>query len=354
MEIKYITDTDFLPDELTQYHDSNNCEMTNDLYQIVFGILQASNDLNHVYDLVIRVAHREKNDTIRKFKLQELKKSLESILKVLTKFKSKENEVVVYIPYTECEISMSAAESYFKMAVFTIGELLDGKAIPEPLFPNETLVPDIKSLFMKSYESIYESLDEGKPGSGGLLERTQYNHLIIQDEMYRRGITHIFDKKRGKHIDILPSQYYDDDKLYKRIFVDNGLKNQQDNESNMIPTPNATEGSSLYDNDNIETRAKVIYYMLDSICPLTEDNFNKYVALIDFAVGKQPRKFHINRANDVEINKENNKSTIKRYVRNCMSDPDYLKKPYSDRVREKLIMQGFEVPEVGNGKSQDE
>ena len=101
MEIKYITDTDFLPDELTQYHDSNNCEMTNDLYQIVFGILQASNDLNHVYDLVIRVAHREKNDTIRKFKLQELKKSLESILKVLTKFKSKENEVVVYIPYTE-------------------------------------------------------------------------------------------------------------------------------------------------------------------------------------------------------------------------------------------------------------
>lgn len=348
MEKKYITDTDFLPQELTHYHEDSLDEMTAGLYQIVFRIFFSLGNLNHVYDQVVRIAHGEKNATIRKFKLLSWKDSLDGIRKVLAKFKSKENDVIVYIPYTGCELSLATVESLIKLVIFTIDELLNSNPIPEPLFPDEPSVPNIKSLFVSSYEDIYESLDEGKPGSEGLLERTRHNHLIIQDEMYRRGIESI--EHKGKSIRIQPSQFYGNNKLYKQLFIDNGRQHQQNAES---PLPNASELPSVSDNDTIGTRAAVMYYMLNSFCPVTDDNFNRAVALIDFAVGKQSPKFNVNIANDTEVNKVNNKNSIKKYVRTFRDNKNYLNEPTSDKIRARLSEQGFEFLDYSRPKTKD-
>lgn len=338
MEKKYITDTDFLPQELTHYHGGYSDEMNDGLYQIVFRIFLSAGNLNHIYDQVIRIARGEGNATIRKFKLLSWKGSLEDIRKMLAKCKSKEYDVIVYIPYVGCLLSLATVESHIKLVIFTIDELLNSNPIPKPLFPDQPPVPDIKSLFESSYEDIYESLDEGKPSSDGLLERTRYNHLIIQDEMYRRGIESI--RHKGKSFRIQPSKFYGNNQLYKQLFIDNGLQHQQNAESLL---PNASELPSASDNDSIQTRAAVMYFMLNSFCRVTDENFNRAVALIDFAVGKQSPKFNVNKANDTEINKVNNKNSIKKYVRTFRDNPHYLDEPNSDKVRARLTEQGFDI-----------
>lgn len=348
MEKKYITDTDFLPQELTHYHREYSDEMTDGLYQMVFRIFLSPHNLNHIYDQVVRIAHREINTTVRKFKLRSWKDSLDGIRKTLAKFKSKENDVIVYIPYADCGMSLDAVESCIKLVIFTIEELLNSNSLPEPLFPEEESVPDIKSLFVSSYEDIYESLEEGKPVASGLLERTKANHSIIQDEMYRRGIDSI--EHKGKSIRIQPSEFYGNIQLYKQLFIDKGRQRQQGIESGTTIIPNDSM-ASIYNNDTIETRAAVIYFMLSSFCPVTDENFNRAVAMIDYAVGRQTPKFNVNKANDTEINKVNNKSSIKRYVRTIRDEKNYLELPTSDKVRARLMEQGFDIQELSKGST---
>ena len=169
MERKYITDTDFLPQELTHYHYHSN-EITAGLYQIVFGLFLSSGNISNVYDTLIKTANKEKNATILRFKLRSWKKSIDNILKTLSRFKSKDTDVIIYIPYAFCEMTLSDVELYFELEKFTIDEILENNSVPEPSSPNDVNVPDIKTLFEEAYDEMYESLDGGKPVSGGLLE----------------------------------------------------------------------------------------------------------------------------------------------------------------------------------------
>lgn len=368
MEKKYITDTDFLPQELTHYHGEFSDEMNDGLYQIVYGILAPSQTLSNVYDVVIRVVSKENSPAIRKFKLQTWKKSIDAILKALNKVDTKGFEVIVYVPLRDCEISLSAAQSYFQLAIFTISELLETNSIPEPVCPKD-FVPNIKKLFEENYSELFLALDEGEPDDKEHYERAKYFKDIVLDEMYRRGIDTIKLKQEvnpinpvqwldnvvaGKEVEcaekrILPSQYYDQPALYKEIFIERGLQLELNAESLTI---NASELPTAFDNDTIETRAAVMFFMLDSFCDVTKDNFNRAVAMIDFAVGKQTPKFNVNKANDKETNKVNNNNSIKKYVRNFMVDKEgYLELPTSDKVRARLSEQGFEVPSINKAKN---
>ncbi len=348
MEKKYITDTDFLPQELTHYHGLYRSELTDDLYQIVYGIFQPSHSLGDVYELVVRTAYKQKSAAIRKFKLLSWKKSLETILKAMNKLDSKGYEVIVFIPLRACEVSLSAAESYFELAIFTISELLDGDSVPTPAYPDAPLVPDVKTLFEESYAGILTMLDGYDPeineigaGDGVYYDHATYWQAIILDEMYRRGIETV---KMKEETPILPSEYYGDTTLYKQTFIENGSQLVLDSGSDVVSSSDAPESQTVYDNDTIGTRAAVMYYMLSSFCPITDDNFNRAVAMIDFAVGKQSPKFNVNKANDTEINKVNNKNSIKKYVRNCRDNRKYLEEPGSQKVRERLTSQGFDIP----------
>lgn len=368
MEKKYITDTDFLPQELTHYHGLYFDEMRESLYQIVYGIFDVTQTLSGVYEVVVRTASKEKSPAIRKYKLLTWKKSIDAILKALNKVDTKGFEVIVYVPLRDCEMTLSAAQSYFQLAIFTISELLESDSIPEPDYPNE-VVPDIKQLFEESYSDFFlaleeEELDENKVD----YQRARYLQAVVLDEMYRRGIETIKlnrakeisdpvqlvnDLVAGKEVKvlekpILPSEYYDQPNLFKELFIEKGKQLELGGES---LTPNASELPSVSDNDNIQTRAAVLYYMLNSFCPLTDENFNRVVAMIDFAVGKQSPKFNVNKANDTEVNKVNNKNSIKKYVRAFRDNPHYLEEPTSDKVRARLSEQGFEVPAFNKSKN---
>ena len=345
MEKKYIIDTDFLPQELTHYHGGYLDEMTDDLYQIVYGICQPSQSLSGVYDLIVRTATRQKSPAIRKFKLLTWKKSLDAIHKTLTKLDTKGFEVIVFIPLICCEMPLSAAKSYFELAIFAINELLESGSVPEPIFPNEPLVPNIKKLFEGSYSEIFTMLDDYDPeihemgaGDGVYYQHAKYWQAIIFDEMYRRGIGTV--TLGEEETPISPSQYYGNPNLYKEIALEKSLMLELDVES---PIPEAPETPSASDNDSIQTRAAVMYFMLSSFCRVTDENFNRAVAMIDYAVGRQTPKYNVNLTNDKKINLENNKNSIKKYIRNCRDEKDYLELPTSDKVRARLTEQGFEI-----------
>ena len=379
MEKKYITDTDFLPQELTHYHGAYSDEMTDGLYQIVYGILAPSQSLSNVYDVVIRVASREKSPAIRKFKLQSWKKSIDGILKTLNKVDTKGFEVIVLVPLRSCEMTLSALQSYFQLAIFTISELLESDTIPQSAFPND-VVPNIKQLFIGTYSKLFAALDKDNPlyeafyqnepekeennqGESEVevhYQRFKFKQAVVLDEMFRRGIDSInsdeeedspdpiLNLKHAVFGSIFPSQYYNKPELFKEIFIEKDLQLELNAGS---PLPNASELPTVSDNDTIETRAKVMFAMMRTIQEITDDNFNRYVALIDFAVGKQPRKYHINTANDTEINKENNNNSIKKYVRYCRDNQDFLNEPTSDKVRARLLEQGFEIPVSNKAKT---
>ena len=223
-------------------------------------------------------------------------------------------------------------------------------------------------VFEESYSELFVALDEGKPDVEEYYQRAKYMQAVVLDEMYRRGIDTIKLKQEenpispvqwlsdvvaGKEVEeiekpILPSKYYDQPDLFKEIFIERGLQLELNAGSSI---PNASELPSASDNDTIQTRAAVMYFMLDSFCPVTEDNFNRAVALIDFAVGKQSPKFNVNKANDTEINKVNNKSSIKRYVRTIRDEKNYLELPTSDKVRARLMEQGFDIQELCKGST---
>lgn len=345
MEKKYITDTDFLPQELTHYHGLYSSEMTDDLYQIVYGIFQPSQSLSGVYDLIVRTASRQKSPAIRKFKLLTWKKSLDSIHKTLSKLDTKGFEVIVFVPLCRCEMSLSAVKSYFELAIFAISELLESGSVPEPTSPSEPLVPNIKELFEDTYSGIFTMLDDYDPeiheigaGDGGYYQHAKYWQAIIYDEMYRRGIDTV--KLGEKETRISPSQYYGNPNLYKEIALEKSLMLELDVES---PIPEAPETPSASDNDSIQTRAAVMYFMLSSFCRVTDENFNRAVAMIDYAVGRQTPKYNANLTNDTEINKVNNKNSIKKYIRKCRDEKDYLGLQTSDKVRARLTEQGFDI-----------
>lgn len=334
MEIKYITDTDFLPESLT--HFNNRTTIDDGLYQIVYGTLHNKVSLTNVCDLVMRVTDSISNDFIKRFYLPSWKKSIENIIKTLGKLKDKEKTYQVNIPFTQYQESLEETVSRFQLAVFTINELIDkGEKpyeIPEtPDYPFPVM--EIKELLGKYYEDYLIDISRDPY----LCADIEYWRQIFFDEMYRRGISHFKEPNGNKNETVLsPSKYYNEPQL----FMESAFINQEEL-AGKIPdgdSPGLVQPANSAKELKMKEKAGVLYYMLQALTTINNDNQHLAIALINRACDKE-----------YDIKKptaETNNNTIKRYISTFKSKGlKEEKQDFVDSVRSNLAEYGFDLPQ---------
>ena len=67
--VKFITEKEFVPAYVTRGSGWTN-ETEKGLYQIVYGVLQKYMFYEDIYDLVVRISKEQKNEYVKRFKLQ--------------------------------------------------------------------------------------------------------------------------------------------------------------------------------------------------------------------------------------------------------------------------------------------
>ena len=342
METKYITDTDFLPSEVTSQRIWSN-DLDEDLYQITYGILRDDATLETVYDLIVRISKQQTIDTIKRFKLQSWKKSLESILKTLNKLNSKDHEVIVQIPFLGEGASIGEVISKFRLAVFTIDEILTNgdekmsiEANPTYLFPIKT-IKELFDSYVDEYmeellENGYSVYNQTTEGEDKVFDESSYWYVILLDEMHRRGIQSV-----GK-AEITPSKYYNEPERYKFAFIER----ESLLDTNKLVSSIHIDESFDPNSETNKLRTAVMFYMLDSFSPITDENKHQAIALMNYSIGKV--------YNIKAPKKETNNNNVRKYVSN-LRNGQYLKSEkidFLENLRDRLLEYGFDVPEVIN------
>lgn len=348
MDNRYITDTDFLPKELTHFHGWFPNEITDDLYQIVYGVFKSCYCLYDVYNLVVLISNRQQVPILRKFKQDSWKKSLKSIVKSLESYKSRDYRVIVNIPIVSREMSLSDAIDYFKMTIITLDEMQNGNDCPVKKDLNAFQeVPDIKKLFEDSYAFLIDSpinvfnKDEEEEADSGIrrLARAVFKDYFVKDEMYRRGIDAII--VNGEEVKITPSQYYHEPNRYKETFIEKD-KMQEFNIDESEPKSTVSQSLDSFDpnSEYVRTRTTVMYHMLSSIVPITKANKYKVMALFNYTVGK---------IYNIKLPKQETRdNAVRKYVDDCIAErlPPSNTYEFCTNVKKRLVEYGFDVPTV--------
>lgn len=346
MENRYITDTDFLPKELTHFHGWFPNEITDDLYQIAYGVFNSCACLYDVYGLVTSIINRQKIPALRRFKLLSWKKSLESIVKSLNTNYSKDYRVIIYIPFMDYKKSLSEAIDCFRLAIFTIDEALNGiePSIPEP--QSIPAVPDIKTLFEKTFSflidpfnNIGKDVEEDEESGLRRLARAVLKESFVKDEMYRRGIN--FITINNEEIEITPSQFYHEPNRYKETFIEKG-EIQEPNMDESAPKPIVSHTLDSFDpsSEYTNVRTTVMFHMLSSFVPVTKENKYRVMALFNYAFGK---------VYDIKKPKQETRdNAVRKYVDNCIANrlPPSNTLDFCNTVKKRLVEYGFEVPSI--------
>lgn len=331
MEYKFITDTDFLPESLS--HFNNRTSIDYGLYQIVYGTMQPEVALTDVCDLVIRVAGTLGNTIIKRFCLPTWKMSIDKIVKTLGKLEGKETRYIVCIPFTDYQETLEETVSRLQLAAFTINELIEKGEKPyeieeTPSYPYP--VKEINELLGTYCEDYLEGV------SRDILLCTDFGfwESVFFDEMYRRGIKQFKDSHGVTH-NLSPSKYYNEPQLFlESKFIDQeemtGRIPVGDSVGQDLPTDSAM---SL----KLKEKAAVLFYMLQELVQLNNDNQHLVIALINRACDKV---YNIKKPKG-----ETNNNTIKRYITTFKNQGlEEEKQDFVDKVRSNLAEYGLDLP----------
>ena len=347
MEIRYITDTDFLPKELTHFHGLFPNEITDDLYQIVYGAFRSCYCMYDIYNLVVLFANRQVVFALKKYKLNSWKKSLKAIVKKIESNSSNDFKVVIFIPLVSREMVLSEAIDYFQMAIFTIDEILSGNDCPiQKDFNAFPSVPDMKELFEDTYSFLTDpfidtSGEQQEDVESGLkrLAFQVFKTKFVTDEMYRRGIDSI--TINNEEVTITPSEFYHDANKYKETFIEKN-KVYEPTVEELGATVKVTQPLDSFDpsSEFVKVRSTVMFHMLSSILNITMENKYQVMALFNYAVGKV---YDIKRPKQ-----ETRDNAVRKYVDDCIAGrlPTGNTLDFCQSVKKRLIEYGFDVPAI--------
>ena len=333
MEYKYITDTDFLPESLS--HFNNRTTLDDGLYQIVYGTLQDDVTLTEVCDLVIRVADTISNVLIKKFCLPSWKKSIDNIVKTLGKLKDKEKCYLVNIPFTHYQETLEETVSRLQLAEFTINEMIDKGEKPYEIKDTPTYPFPVMEI-NKLLEGYYEEFLIDLCSEPNLREDIDYWKQILFDEMYRRGIRQFKEPNGNKNETVLsPSKYYNEPQLFmESAFIGKEELTGKIHGSDTVGQEQPTDSAKAL---KMKEKAGVLFYMLQELAPINNDNQHLVIALINRACDKE--------YNIKKPKAETNNNTIKRYITTFKNlGLTEEKQDFIDNVRSNLAEYGFDLP----------
>lgn len=345
MKIRYISEKDFIPMNIT--HARRHNEVEDCLFQIVYGVMQPV-PIVVIYDLIVRLSKEQKFETVKRFMLSSWKVEVEAILTKLNSYDVENFRVVVIIPFNDYVEDVSHTMNRFQLVLFTINEILEkGDAqmttLSEDLFSIES--KSIQDLLGKSYKFCMESLLPEEITTKG-----QYYRCLFFDEMIRRGMTYFKSDEVIVHPDthevisgkemvrLTPSQYFNQPEKFFDVLLYSGTEewkrliikseSEEPGDSNKAPGSESTSGKKGYTLGVVGT----VFFMLKDMSQEAVDKKNrkKLVALTNYILDNEP-----------------DDDTARSYVDKLfgITAKTHAFKFY-DKVKTNLRKYGFEVPKV--------
>lgn len=340
--VKFITEKEFVPAYITCGAGWTN-ETEKGLYQIVYGVLQGYMEYEDIFDLVVRISKEQKNELVKRFKLQAWLDEVRSIINRLKKLEENESCVMVYVPFTYYYDNLKSTLSRFEFVRFTIEEILSKGDSQMELsstlnydYPIEAL-----DLLIEKYRNKLMDKLSNKERS----DCTYYNELI-DDELIRRGhkrtekYSFVFDSDTNMVLhtehkelaELSPSKFY---KRPEKFFDLNRFNDKHEMLKVKIvedsDDDNSDDGSEK--KVNAKEMSGIIYFMLKDIFKDSFDkgNKNKLVSFINFVLD-----------NPFKSKKDRAKDTPRRY----MSDfsKNNFDSKFCETVGDALEGYGFKVP----------
>ena len=296
MEIKYITDVDFLPMEQYRYlYNEKYSRYTyeEELYQLVFGIIFHSNT-DSIYNLIATLLKQQNSKILSKVKLKHWKNEMEVIISNLKRFEDKRYNVWVIIPIYMFLKNIHDTIKYFQIALSIIDECLLSDTTAELVDDEEFVYPlnDMKLFF---WDFAVQKMIPNYEGDLFAKELIAYKDKIIKegtlgvdlealfDEMIRRGFGGNLEKSPNYDKNLFRKYYITSDKeLDKTDLVVGDIEELSLNNATMQEQSVVVYymlHSKQVDDDTI---TKVVNYMLgrpynDKIKKLNKDSVAKYV-----------------------------------------------------------------------------
>lgn len=303
MKVRYITEKDFVPTNIT--HAENHNEIEDGLFQIVYGVMQGHMNYDFTYDLIVRLSKKQKNEVVKRFMLLAWKEEVIAILNKLQTLDVNGFRVLVVIPFNDYVDDVPHTIKLFKLVVYIINEILEkGDAEMTTIDKPRYNIPskNIQNLLGDYYVKRIKGLQI----KGKMANRPYYRCLFF-DEMIRRGMTEfksdevIVDPDTQKEIDaqelvrLTPSQYFNQPEKFFDIMDMKGdewkkLKIKYELEkpgnSNNTKGSNSTSGGNDYTLGTVGT----VFFMLTDISKeaVAKKNKKKLVAMMNYILGNEP------------------------------------------------------------------
>ena len=116
--MKYITDTDFLPDVR---------DVSYDVYQLLYGVIVNRTETK-IYDTLVIMCRKYPDITLRKAKIKSWKSAIDATAEELGRYKASEYQV--YIPYAELHCSTESLLNLYRFENNVLDELYAMSEIP--------------------------------------------------------------------------------------------------------------------------------------------------------------------------------------------------------------------------------
>ena len=253
MDIRYITDTDFIKDVIE-----------GDEYSLVYGIVQHSTHNSelrdkYIYNLTVILCLKQETKLLRTVKTKQWIELLNKIIGTLQSF---DKSTLVTIPF--CNIygyKVNEIINSFELSRSVLSELLSSN------FENIEVIEYINRCYpIQSLEDLFFNLVIEI--ETGIFEGVNVeDSYIIYDEMIRRGLK----------VNISPSEHYDEN-LYYKYFINSSK-----------PKINVIEEDIDIENEIIKykgydiKRIGVLYYMLRDVL---KDNQELLIKVANYVIDK--------------------------------------------------------------------
>ena len=280
--VKFITEKEFVPAYITRGRGWTN-ETEKGVYQIVYGVLQGYMEYEDIFDLVVRISKEQKNEIVKRFKLQVWLDEVKSIIDRLKKLEEYESSVMVYVPFTFYYDYLKSTLGRFEFVRFSIEEILskgDSQMELSSSLNYDYPIEALDLLIEKYRNKLMDKLSDKEKSD------CPYYNALIDDELIRRGhkLTEKYSFKYDSDTDMVlhtehkeltklsPSRYY---KRPEKFFDLNRFNEKHSMLEVKIVEDSEDEGSDDEKKVNHKEMTGIIYFMLKEIFKDAFENRNK-------------------------------------------------------------------------------
>ena len=194
--MRYITDTDFLPDVR---------DVSFDVYQLLYGVVVNGIE-TRIYDTIISLCRKYREPLLRNAKINAWKQAVKDVLTTLSAKTEEDKDTAVYIPFVPLHCSVERMINLYDFALNVLNEVY-GLDIADLIRRNKASVEEVKEFYpIPRLSDLMQKFADKCREENGLGEAAACS---VEEEIARRGL--------GGHISSISTE-----NTYRATFLNQG------------------------------------------------------------------------------------------------------------------------------------